>query len=376
MRRPHGEAPVRTDIDDGNYDAEFLLGSYLDLELARSVDRNIRGRAASGGVLTEVCASLLETGEVDAVVHVGHAEDDPVTPRVVVSRTREELLARSGSVYCYVPPKEYLQIGKLVDLDRVAVICQPCLVPMIRHIQSRGWKANEKLEVSYVFSFFCGYNMTHEATRFLLRKAGVRTEDVEWIRYRHGEYPGGFAVKAKAGTSSGGGAGREVRFGKEAYEYLNLAFVRRGCYRCSLYMGDGADLSCGDAWLREHRNLTSILVRTEAGQKAMNAAMNAAAGRLERFELPEQTLLHMHLHNLVYKKYGNSLFLRALAAFFQDFLPPAMAPFRLLSWLSRQRRKRKIGVSLPRLTPIATPDATSDATISAATNALQEHDDA
>lgn len=344
MRRPHGEAPRREDVDSGNYDAEFYLGPYQRLELARTGNEAALERAASGGVLTEVCASLLEKGEVDAVVSVGFGPDDPVTPRVLASRGREDLIARSGSVYCYISPGEFIEAAHEFASDRVAVICQPCLVPMMRKFQARGWQENLGLKVRYVFSFFCGYNMTHGATRYLLRKAGVRPDEVEWLRYRHGDYPGGFAVKPKDG--------REVSFGKEAYEYLNLAFVRGGCYRCSLYMGEGADLSCGDAWLREHERLTACLVRTDAGL----AALAAAESRLERYELPETTLMHMHLHNLIYKKHGNSVFLRLLAALFQDFWPKSLVPFRLLCRLSRLRRKRKIGASLPTLTPVKTPE--------------------
>lgn len=342
MRRPRNEAPRREDIATGNYDAEYLLGTYQHLELARSRDADVCGRSASGGVITETLSALLDAGELDAVLSVGFAAGDPITPRYLVSRNREQLLNNSGSVYSYISPKDLLKALNSQQQGRLAVVCQPCMVPFMRRIQNRSWKEDHGGHIKLIISFFCGYNMTPDATTYLLGKAGVAPKDVEWIRYRHGEYPGGFAVKAKGGPK----AGQVLGFGKEAYEYVNLAFLRGGCSRCAYYMGDGADLSCGDAWLKEHRGLTAVLARTEAGR----AALDNAGARLERYELPEKTLMEMHLHNLNYKKYGNSLPMRMLTTFFGEVLPKPLAPFRLLCGLSKMRRRRKIGTSLPRLT--------------------------
>ncbi|MGE4505107.1 MAG: Coenzyme F420 hydrogenase/dehydrogenase, beta subunit C-terminal domain [Desulfovibrionaceae bacterium] len=333
MKRPRAEAPKRTDARAGRYDGAYLLGPYERLLLARSKNPATQRAAASGGVLTETLSALLERGEVEAVLSVGFAGGDPLTPRYLPSFTPRELRERCGSVYAYVSPSELKHAaGKLAGRP-VAVVCQPCLVPLVRRWQASG-PGEKRPDVRFVASFFCGYNMTIDATYHLLGKAGVRPEDAAWVRYRHGAYPGGFAVGAKDG--------REVRFGKESYELVNLQFVRRGCSRCGLYMGEGADLSCGDAWLKGQRNLTAVLARTPLGLEKLAQV----ADRLELFELPERTLVDMHLHNLVYKKYGNPLPLRLLNAFFRDVLPKGWAPFRLLSAASRKRREKKIGVGL------------------------------
>ncbi len=332
MKRSRNQAPTRQDVAAGTWDTDYLLGVYKQLLLGRSIDAVARKSAASGGVITELLCELLESGQADAVLSVGFGASDPVNPCYLVSRTGKELRERAGSVYSYISAAELKRVGAEVAGERVAIVCQPCLVPLVRRWQEQG-----ELDVVAVLSFFCGYNMTHAATHYLLDKAKVLPEDVAWIRYRYGEYPGGFCVKPKDG--------RKVCFGKESYELVNLQFVRSGCSRCSLYMGEGADLSCGDAWLREHQGLTSIVARTDAGLDLLSAAK----ARLELYELPENILLHMHLHNLIYKKYGNSLFLRFLTLFFRDILPKPWAPFRLLSWLSRLRRMKKIGVSLPKL---------------------------
>lgn len=335
MKRPRAQAPKRDDIPAGNYDGGHLLGRYERLLLVRSRDGETARRAASGGVVTETLCSLLERGEVDAVLSAGFAEGDPLTPRYLIHRTPESLRAAAGSVYVYIPPSELKRVVAGCAGERLAVVCQPCLVNLVR-----GWQRRGAHDIRAVVSFFCGYNMTFDATDCLLAKARVRPGEVEWLRYRHGEYPGGFAVRARDG--------REVRFGKESYELLNLQFVHPKCSRCSLYMGECADLSCGDAWTREHRDLTAVLARTQAGLDLLADA----ADRLEFHELAERDLVAMHLHNLVYKKHGNPWFLRALTVLFRDVLPKPLAPFRLLSALSRWRRSRKVGVSVGPLKPV------------------------
>ncbi len=332
MKRSYDQAPTRQDVADGTCDIDYLIGPYKRLLLGRSTNAVVRQGAASGGVITELLCELFESDRADAVLSVGFEAGDPVNPRYLASRTSEQLRERAGSVYSYISPAELKRVGAEVTGERVAIVCQPCLVPLVRR-----WKEQGELDVVAVVSFFCGYNMSHAATHYLLGKAKVLPQDVAWIHYRHGEYPGGFGVRAKDG--------REVCFGKESYELVNLQFVRSGCSRCSLYMGEGADISCGDAWLKEHQGFTAVMARSDVGLNLLEAAKD----RLEFYDLPEKTLLHMHLHNLIYKKHGNSLFLRLLTLFFRDILPKYWAPFRLLSRLSGLRRRKKIGVGLPEL---------------------------
>ncbi|MGE4552246.1 MAG: Coenzyme F420 hydrogenase/dehydrogenase, beta subunit C-terminal domain, partial [Desulfovibrionaceae bacterium] len=311
MRRPRSEAPSRDDVLAGRYDAEFLLGPYRRLLLAHARVEADRRRAASGGVLTRTLCALLQSGRADAVLAVGFAPDAPLAPRYLTLTTPEAVRAAAGSVYAYIPPRELtaaLDAARAAG-RRAAVVCQPCLAPLVRRRQAADPGA-----VVLVASFFCGWNMTLDATAHLVRKAGFDPADVAEVRYRHGDYPGGFMVRTRDG--------RERRFSKAAYELLNMQFLRPGCGRCACYMGDGADLACGDAWLRGRADLSAVLARTQAGLDALALA----ADGLECFALAEADLVRMHLGNLRYKKYGLSAPMRLLTWLFNSALPKNLPP--------------------------------------------------
>lgn len=339
MKRPRSQAPTRQKVADETCDTAYLLGSYKRLLLGRSADATLRSGAASGGVITEVLCKLLESGGADAVLSVGFSADDPVNPGYLVSRTPEELRKRAGSVYTYISPSELKHAVAAVARERVVIVCQPCLVPLVRR-----WQKSSELDVVGVISFFCGYNMTHDATLYLLRMAEVTPERVAGIRYRAGEYPGGFCVTDVDG--------RETCFGKGSYELANLRFVRPGCARCSLYMGEEADLACGDAWLNGRRDFTAIVARTTVGIDLLKQA----GKRLKLYALPEDILLNMHLPNLIYKKHGNGLVLRLASWAFKifPFLSDSRRAFDFWSAISEKRRARKVGVELAELTAVVT----------------------
>lgn len=336
MRRPRSEAPTRSDVLAGRYDAGYLLGPYRRLFLACARREDERRRAASGGVLTRTLCALLESGRTDAVLAVGFVPSAPLAPRYLTLETPEAVRAAAGSVYAYISPAELTAALDAAQAAgrRTAVVCQPCLVPLVRRRQAAGEP------VVFVGSFFCGWNMTLAATEHLVRKAGFRPDEVAEVRYRHGDYPGGFMVRTRDG--------RERSFPKAAYELINMQFLRRGCAGCSRYMGEDADLACGDAWLRGRADLTAVVVRTPVGLEVLGLARDG----LDCFSLDEMTLVRMHLGNLRYKKYGLSLPLRTLTWLFNRALPKGLPPLGLLTRVSEARRARRVGVDLPELIPV------------------------
>ncbi|MGE4470659.1 MAG: Coenzyme F420 hydrogenase/dehydrogenase, beta subunit C-terminal domain [Desulfovibrio sp.] len=338
-----GSAPSKRDLKAGRYDRQWLWGPVQGMFLGRTTDPVAREAAASGGVLTATLCGLFERGEVDAVLAVGLDPKEPAQPRYLVLASAQAVLAHAGSVYSYIPATELRRAVREAEMaghTRLAVVCQPCLVPVVRRWQVRG-----DYGIQAVLSFFCGWNMTYDATGYLLGKAGIRPEEVRSLGYRRGPWPGGFGVTARDG--------REVRFGKESYELVNMMFLRPGCARCAYYMGEGADLVCGDAWLRNQPDLTSLLARTERGMELLEGVRSRE--RVELFHLDEETLLRMHWHNLRYKKYGMSPGMQRLTRWFGRPWVQRMAPFRLLSLASRWRRALKMGVDLERLEPVEGP---------------------
>lgn len=340
MKRQLSTAPGRGEVLAGNYDSAYLLGEHLGVYLGCASTPLLREKGASGGLMTAVLSLLLEQGRVDAVVSVGFEPNGPLTPRFLLSRTADELRAKAGSVYCHMRISGLEQLVAGHAQLRLAVVCQPCHVAAVRKLQSSRYG-----HIRYVFSFFCGYNMEFEATAYLLRRLGIPQDEVARIEYRGGPYPGGFQATRKDGRVAG--------FGKECYELVNLRFLRKGCEQCRLYMGEGADLALGDAWLRGRRNLNVVMARTTLGLECLQQALLAL--RIDLYRFSGRDLVLMHLHNLRYKKYGHSRFMGLVLWVLRDILPERLLPFGLLISLSRLRRRFKIGIKAPELIPADLP---------------------
>ena len=337
MRRPRDQRPAKCNIDEERYDRDFLLGEYRTLYLAHSSRPDIREQGASGGVTTELLINLLEQGKINGVLAAGFAETEPLTPCYLFKNDPDEVRLLAGSIYAYMELSQLRNAMKTIDDQPVAVVVQPCHVPTVRR-----WQQNEFPNIRLIVSFFCGYNMIRDAIPYLLSKTGTDQSQVSKILFRGGPYPGGFSVVRKDGHS--------VHLGKECYELANLMFLRKGCGKCSLYMGESADIAMGDAWIREHPRHTAVVCRSSAGEEALFSAVRR--GRVELYSLPEKTLVRMHFHNLIYKKYGHSFSMNWLIVLFSDVLPRSLVPFSLLARLSYYRRKFKIGVSVPFLDKI------------------------
>lgn len=327
--------PSKKDVFEHQvYDSKILLDDYESLYLGKSTDHETRQRGSSGGVATELFSHLLDKGKVDGVISVKMCPHKSV-PIYGLATSSQELKDFTGSKYAYLP---FIELRDLLvanqDMESLAVIVQPCHVNVVRSLQKKKFK-----NIKYVFSFFCGYNIGREATSYLINKTNVDSKDIEQINYRGGDYPGGFEVIKKNGDS--------VRFGKESYELVDIMFLLKGCHRCPFYMGENADIVFGDAWLKEHKNLTAVIARTDHGEKTLRELY--LDKKIVLYHLREHDLVKMHWHNLKYKKYGHSLFLKVIVFIFRDFLPSWSIPFSLMSRISKIRRKFKIGITINEL---------------------------
>jgi len=273
-----------------------------------------------------VCA--LESGLADAAVVVTN-KGSGNRPKTVLAGSRKELLDAAGSKYIYIT---FANLKNILDSTKkkLVVVAQPCHVETLRGMIAQGRYRN----ISLLIGFFCGYNQSWEATEYLIRKSGISPGDIREIDYRGGDYPGGFYVKSRSGKS--------VLFPKHYYDFVNLMFVPKQCLKCRRYMAEDADISVGDAWLADVKNHSSVIVRTDAGEKLYSAALKK--GYLKSRQLPRSKLIRMHGHNLKHKKVGDSFFMSSVTKLLNNSWAPRLLPFRFFGLLARARRalKRKV----------------------------------
>ena len=276
---------------DRSIAGDDLFGPYQSLGRGHAVDPVIRENGSAGGVVTALLLSALEQGLITGALVVGNDASDPTRPRLAVARTPEEISAAAQSKYCLAPVNSLLGRNSGND-ERLAIVALPCQAHGLQ--LARALNLDVASQVTLVIGVFCGFNVKYEGTTYLLRKLGVRPEEVVSLEYRGGPWPGGFRVVTIDG--------REGFVSKHQYTYVHLMYAPEGCWYCPDLAAEFADISVGDYWVGDARGYSAVIGRTTTGQALLEEA--AARGDVNIEEIPYEELLASHRHLLDYKKMG------------------------------------------------------------------------
>lgn len=309
-----------------------LLPPSIHFFAGYSSNMSNRFSGSSGGVGTTILQYLLDTQKVDGVIGVGFDDKDKTKCVYKLVEHSSDVITLAGSKYVYMELDPLLKLLYQNRHKRLAVVVEPCFVKPIKK-----WAPH----CQYILSFFCGYNITPKATEYLIKKSNVKKSDIYAIEYRGGKYPGGFSVHLKNGTSK--------FFTKEHWELVDLLFLREGCHKCRLFISNTADIVLGDAWIKNLHNATLILVNTKKGDMLIEDIYKKKLIAL--YDIRKDQVLKMHAHNLKYKNFGHSFFMRIVVKLFNNRMAPYFSPFHLLGFASKIRRILMVGIKRIELTP-------------------------
>lgn len=304
-----------------------IIPSYINAFVGYSHNIYNRLHGSSGGVGTSVLQFLLDTKTVDAVIGVGFDEKDKTKAIYKIIEQSSRVTELTGSKYVYMPLNSLLDLIFSLKDKKIAVVTEPCFVNGIRKVAPN---------CTYIISFFCGYNITKEATDYLIKKIHIPYEDIHSIDYRGGEYPGGFTVHTKKGTSKS--------FKKEHYELVDLLFLREQCSRCKVFISNTADIVLGDAWIKNIKNVTLLLTNTSKGDHILEQMYKK--NLISLYDIEASHIIKMHPHNLRFKNYGHSKFMEYIIFLLNNKIAQEWAPFHFLGWVSKIRRAFMYGIHL------------------------------
>ena len=74
---------------------------------------------------------------IDKVVVVGMNNKQPWKAEVKIAKNKKEILSAAGSKYVLIPTKEILDVINQQH-NKLAVVCLPCHVKVIRNLQKKG----------------------------------------------------------------------------------------------------------------------------------------------------------------------------------------------------------------------------------------------
>ncbi len=251
-----------------------VCGPVLEVWEGHATDPAIRLAGSSGGVITALSAYAIEQAGMHGVVHIGQDPDAPLRNKTFLSRSRADLMSRTGSRYAPASACDGLRWIEEAPAPCVFV-GQPSEVTGLQ--KARRLRPALDAKVGLTISFFCAGSPARKGTEELLRSMGVNPEDVGAVRYRGNGWPGMFAVTLKDQTQP-----THFRTYRESWGFVQ-AYRPFSTHLCPDGTGEDADISCGDPWYRKIQDgepgSSLVLVRTENGRRFLRAAM--AAGYVE-----------------------------------------------------------------------------------------------
>jgi len=268
-----------------------LLGHYRQLLVGQATSKEIREKAASGGVVTALLVHLLETNRISGALGVAMDPERPWVSQATILSTTEEVRRATQSKYSLVTLDALLRTARQ-ESGPLALVGLPCHVHGLRRMQRIG-SYRDKFPLA--IGLFCGFNLEPAATDYLITKAGFAKQQVARFQYRGGPWPGGLVIDGRDG--------QRYFAPKDSYAYVNLMHVPHRCLVCPDLTNELADLSVGDTWLREYEGgWSTVICRTAQGERLLEEAVQAGALRLA--EIDRAALMHSHGHLFAYKKEG------------------------------------------------------------------------
>lgn len=250
-------------------EADHAFGPALEIWEGHASDSEIRYSASSGGILTALALYCLEQEKMDFVLHTGVNDEHPMENRTVKSRTRNELLTRTGSRYAPASPCEGLATIE-GSHGPCVFIGKPCDVAAVSMLRSVRPALDRNLGL--VLTFFCAGTPSTQGTRHLAETLTVLPDQINSVRYRGDGWPGRFTIIYDDERQE-----KSLSYAESWGKLTHYRSLR--CNLCPDGLGRLGDISCGDAWENSTDNgnpgLSLVVVRTTRGRQILHAAIAA-----------------------------------------------------------------------------------------------------
>ena len=243
------------------------MGRYERVVSARTTNHEIRSVCTDGGVVTSLLAYMLDYHLIDGAVvsrFVGPFKRVPM-----IAANREDILNSAGSdfstpTHVGVVGDEYSthspgafaikELTSSMRADKLALVGTPCQVHTISKMQCLNIVPADV--VKYTIGLLCMENFTFPslAKQEIEAKIGVNIDDIKKLN-----------IKEDLIVSLTNGESVHIPFD------VVHEFARPACLKCAEFANDFADISVGG--LGSADGYTTVLIRTEAGQKIYQSAL-------------------------------------------------------------------------------------------------------
>lgn len=258
-------------------DPRSITGFATRAFVAFARDENVRYAGASGGLATQLLSYMMDKGIIDGALVVGtRSEGAGWEPEPFIARTVEDLKRAAKSKYTVLPHLRPLREMEGELEGNYAAVAVPCYVHALRKYQKVSPKLRKRLK--FIIGLYCNVVFEPHIVSDVAAAVGLRDDEVEDLRFRHGDWPGGVVVKGKDGSERKLLKLEEM---KDEFNLLKLFYAAPRCNMCIDFSAEYADIALGDPWLRgpDGRYLfedgrTAGIVRTEMGDTMLKEAVS------------------------------------------------------------------------------------------------------
>jgi coenzyme F420 hydrogenase subunit beta len=259
-----------------------------------AADPDVRFKAAAGGALTALGVFLIESGKVEAVLHVRASTENPMLTDAQISTTADEVI--SGAQSRYGPAAPLVHVHRLLDEGtRFAVIAKPCDIAAIRNLERIDSRVSE--QIPFCLTNFCGGLPSAHTPEKIAGYHGLEPSEVSMFRFRGNGWPGPLHVEDKGGNSYD--LTYVQAWDEPGYPWTNDVQFR--CKICPDAIGELSDVACPDGWImeggkpvfNEAPGVNVVVARTERGEALVAEAAAAGAIELAPYGIDEFDAMHV-----------------------------------------------------------------------------------
>ncbi|GAB6265202.1 MAG: Coenzyme F420 hydrogenase/dehydrogenase, beta subunit C-terminal domain [Methanothrix sp.] len=262
----------------GHVADDFWIGNHVACYTGYALDEELRYDSSSGGLITQLLVWALDEGIINGALVTRMSKENPLMPEPIIARNKNELIEASKSKYCPVPANIAIkEILRCKDNEKFAVVGLPCHILALR--KAEKFNNNLRNKVIYHMGIFCSHTVTFLATEMLLNNININISSINEISYRGGGWPGGLSIELKNGLI--------IKLPKSNYYDISFgSFIPVCCRLCSDHTNILADISFGDAWLKEYESdrigRSIIISRNVAGEELLQEALAKGVIQLDQ----------------------------------------------------------------------------------------------
>lgn len=275
-----------------------LIGNYSQCYTGYTLNKKLRYRCSSGGIVTQLLIFFLERKIIDGALVTRMKKDNPLKPESFIARTKKEVISARGSKYCPVSIHSGLkEILNSKKEEKFAVVGLPCHIKALRKLEKTKPDLKKKI-ISHI-GLFCNHTPSFEATKYLLKRHKIDKKNVKFLSYRGHGWPGKMEIKTTDKVL--------LLLPSDYWPIIGAdKFSLEKCKKCNDATAELADISCGDAWLPEFEKDkigTSIIIcRNTTAQNILNQMRKENIVTIKEINI--QKVIESQIRPLCTKKRG------------------------------------------------------------------------